>query len=134
VAKKGPLDQDEELGEMKPSNRSRVLAAAATLLVTLAIPAVASAAYGAIAVNQSTGAWGASYHAPAKWYAERQALRKCAGECDVMVWVRNRCAAVVIGRTKFVAGMAGTKRAAIRVARRRAHDHKARLLAWVCSG
>jgi hypothetical protein len=95
---------------------------------------VASAAFGAIAVNRSTGAWGIAYRAPAKWYAERQALRKWRGECSVMVWVRNRCAAVVEHRTAFVAGMGSTKAAAIRTACGRARDRHAPMIAWVCSG
>jgi hypothetical protein len=110
--------------------RSAVLA----LVLSVAAPAAAQAAYGAIAVNRSTAAWGVSYREPAKWYAERQALRKCAGECRVMVWVRNRCAAVVVGRTAFVAGMGDSKQAAIRSAHHRAGDGKAHVLAWTCSG
>jgi hypothetical protein len=119
---------------VKPTNRRRILAAAITGVLMLVAPAVANAAYGAIAVNSNTGTWGVAYRAPARWYAERQALRKCAGECSVIVWVRNRCAAVVVGRTGFVAGTSDSKGTAIAVARRRAHDQQARLLAWVCSG
>jgi hypothetical protein len=104
------------------------------VIAGLALPASALAAYGAIAVNQSTGAWGISHDAPARWYAERQALRACRGECVVMVWARNRCAAVVVGSTGFVAGMGSTRRGADRTARRRAHDKHARELAWTCSG
>jgi hypothetical protein len=102
--------------------------------LSLAIPALAIAAYGAIAVDPHTGAWGLSYSAPAKWYAERQAVRKCAGECNVMVWVRNRCAAVVRSHTTYVAGIGATKKAAIKKARKRAHDRRAPMVAWVCSG
>lgn len=120
---------------MTPRIRLRLpVALAAAFTLTLAAPAIASAAYGAIAVNPSTGQWGLSYRAPAKWYAERQALRKCAGKCTVMVWVYDQCGAVVIGRTRFVAGSGASKNGAIRVARRRAHDRRARMLAWVCSG
>jgi site-specific recombinase len=114
---------------------SRLVAAAAVALtLALAAPAVASAAYGAIAINRSTAAWGLAYRAPARWYAERQALRKCPGNCSVITWVFDQCAAVVETPRTFVSGAGPGKLAAIHNARMRAHDHNARFIAWVCSG
>jgi hypothetical protein len=51
-----------------------------------------------------------------------------------MVWVRNRCAAVVLTSTRFYAGIGSTRRRAVHDARRRAHSPHARRLAWTCSG
>ena len=118
---------------VRPSSRF-VAAMAAALIFALAIPAVASAAYGAIAINRSTAAWGVSYRAPAESSAKRQALRKCPGNCRIILWVYNQCGAVVETPTQFVSGAAPSKLAAIRDARRRAHDQRARFIAWVCSG
>jgi hypothetical protein len=115
------------------SRRRLAATLAVAMMLALAAPALASAAYAAIAVNRSTAAWGVAYRAPAKWYAERQALRKCPGECKVIAWVFDQCAAVVQNHTQFVAGAGPGKLAAIKDARRRAHDHQARFIAWVCS-
>ena len=120
---------------MLARSSSRFAAAVGVALtLALAAPAVASAAYGAIAINRATAAWGVAYRAPAKWYAKRQALRKCPGNCRVILWVYDQCGAVVETPTKFVSGAGPGKLAAIRDARRRAHDHHARFIAWVCSG
>ena len=114
---------------------SRATAAVAlTATLALAAPAIASAAYGAIAINQSTAAWGVAYNQAAKSSAEHTALHKCPGACRVIVWVFDQCAAVVENRTHFVAGVGPGKVAAIKAARRRAHDARARFIAWVCSG
>jgi hypothetical protein len=115
-------------------HRARGLVAATVIVVSLAAPASASALYGAIAVNRHTGAWGVGYNAPAKWRAKVLALRHCRGECRVIVWVHDGCAAVVVGPLRYVSGLGTTKRRAIAAARRRAHHPHAPVLAWVCSG
>ena len=112
--------------------RSFIAAAVATSLA-LAVPAVASAEYGAIAVNPSNGASGVSFNFNKKGPALRRAQRKCPGNCRIAVWVRNQCAAVVATQTRFVPGVARTKRKAIRDARRRANGPDD-LVAWTCSG
>jgi hypothetical protein len=114
--------------------RRGAVAVAVALSLSLAAPAAAFALYGAIAINPKTAGWGVAYNAPAKWYAKRQALRKCRGFCRVAVWVRNQCAAVVVGPLRYVAGVGPTKRLAIRHARHRSHHPRAPVLAWVCSG
>jgi hypothetical protein len=112
----------------------RRLAAIAVAVAAFAAPAAAQAAYGAIAVNRHDAAWGVSYNQPSLGAAKRVARRHCRGGCRIMVWVRNRCAAVVTTRTSFYAGIGSTRSRAVRDARRRAHDHYARRLAWTCSG
>jgi Domain of unknown function (DUF4189) len=102
--------------------------------VGCALPAAAEAAYGAIAVNHQTGGWGVAYNAPAQWFAERQALRKCHGECTIAVWVQDACAAVVRRGRAMISGWAETKSGAIEVARRHAHRLRAGVIAWLCSG
>lgn len=110
------------------------LAVAAVLSLSLAMPAAADAAFGAIAVNPKTGAAGLSWNYPTQDGAKRHAERQCAGRCRIAVWVRNQCAAVVATRTRFVSGVGGSKRKALLDARRRAHNPAAKRVAWVCSG
>ena len=115
-----------------PRRLALIVAVAGTL--SLAAPAVAAAAYGAIAIDRATGAWGISYNRTSLSNAKHGALVHCRGNCRVMVWVRNHCAAVVQSPTAFVAGIGSTRSRAIHDARRRAHDSFARRVAWTCSG
>lgn len=120
---------------MRISIRLVVVAATiAALSLPLAAPAAADAAYGAIAVNRKTGAYGVSFSYGTLRAARRRALAECRGNCRVIVWVRNRCAAVVETPTRYVAGVGSTKRRAARNARRRANNRTARRVAWTCSG
>ena len=119
---------------MRARRRLVTSVAAVALSLSLAVPAIAAADYGAIAINRATGAWGVSYNRPSVHNAERGARAHCRGYCHVMVWVRNRCAAVVETQTRFVAGIGTTRSRAVRSARHRAGDHFARRVAWVCSG
>jgi hypothetical protein len=107
---------------------------ALALVLVLAVPAAAFADYAAIAINRHTGGWGVSYDAPAKWRAKVLAVRHCRGECRVIVWVRDGCAAVVVGPLRYVSGIGVSKRRAIAAARRHAHHPRAPVLAWTCSG
>lgn len=119
---------------MPPVRRARGAIAAVTILLCLAVPAAAFAAYGAIAINPHTGAWGIGYNASTKRRAESVALKRCSGNCRVVVWVRNGCAAVVVGPLRYVSGIGSTKASAIAAARRHAHHPHAPLRAWTCSG
>jgi hypothetical protein len=67
-------------------------------------------------------------------FSVRSGSRDGGGNCQVLVWVRNHCAAVVDTSTRFVAGIGSTRSRAVHDARRRAHDSFARRVAWVCSG
>jgi hypothetical protein len=111
-----------------------VVAAAAAMSLPLAAPAAADAAYGAIAVNRNTGATGISFNYSTLRGARRRALNECTGNCRVLVWVRNQCAAVVETPTRYVAGIGSTRRRAVRNARQRANNRTAKRRAWVCSG
>jgi uncharacterized protein DUF4189 len=114
--------------------RLNALAVLGTLAVSLALPAAALAAYGAIAINPTTGSWGVSVHAGTRGSAERRAKRECHGRCRVLLWVRNECAAAVETPTRFWGGWGPNRKAAITSARRHAHQRHAHLLAWTCSG
>jgi Domain of unknown function (DUF4189) len=110
------------------------ISAVAAVVLALAVPAVASADYGAIAVNPNTGASGVSFNYNRKGPALRRAHRECDGRCRIAVWVRNQCAAVVVNPRKYVPGTGETKRKAIRNARKRSGGTGERLVAWTCSG
>jgi hypothetical protein len=100
----------------------------------LAVPASALAFYGSIAVNPQTEAFGGSYNQPTKKAAERTALKHCPGTCRTLLWVRDFCAAAVVTRKGFWGGFGSTHNAAIRAARKHAHNPQAKFLTWVCSG
>jgi Domain of unknown function (DUF4189) len=119
---------------MTTNVRKAFPAAVVAISLALAIPAVASAEYGAIAVNPNTGASGVSFNYNKKGPALRRAQRECPGNCRIAVWVRNQCAAVVTSPRRFVPGVGPTKRKAIRDARRRAAGGRNPLVAWTCSG
>jgi hypothetical protein len=104
------------------------------VVAALALPGVALARYGAIAVNPRTEAYGGSYNWGTRAAAERAAMRKCRGHCRILLWVRDFCAAAVVDRRGFWGGFGATHNAAIRAARRRAHDQRATFVTWVCSG
>ncbi len=106
----------------------------ALVALSLAAPSSALAAYGAVAVNSRTGSWGISYRAASLSGAERRARRECHGGCRVLLWVRAQCAAAVATATRFWGGWGRNRTVAIDLARRRAHDRRAQLIAWTCSG
>lgn len=115
--------------------RLRVVAltAIAATSLALAVPAAASADYGAIAVNPNTAASGVSFGYNKKRNAKRRAKRECPGRCRITVWVRNGCAATVVNDRGFYSAAARKKRRAIRKAHRKAPGRD-RLVAWTCSG
>ncbi len=114
--------------------RRFVVASAIALVMATAVPAVASAAFGAIAINPKTGDVGLSVNKPTQRDAKQRAEKDCFGNCRIAVWVRNGCAAVVETRTRYIAGLGATKNKALRDARRRAHNPDAHRVAWICSG
>lgn len=119
-------------------NRTKlfVLAAIAALTMALAAPALASADWGAIAVNPRTGKVGVSYDYPTAHRAKKRARNECHQKaCQVAVWVRNQWAALVLKRNGvFVAGVGLTKKQAFAKARARAHESSAKKWASVFSG
>ncbi|MGI8505441.1 MAG: DUF4189 domain-containing protein [Solirubrobacteraceae bacterium] len=120
---------------MRNARRSiRTLTALCTIAVSLIAPAAALARYAAIAIDPVTCTWGTSYHAATRAIAERKAKHECRGRCRVLIWVRDQCAAAVETRAAFWGGFGPSRTAAIRDARRRAHDRHARFIVWTCSG
>ena len=123
---------------------------ATTLAVTLALalPAVATASYGAIAVDPlypPPAPFGFSFHFATKAGARHKALRECrkhasTGRCRLVAMIHNFCAAVVYsplfrnGYGPYVAGLGSSKRVAIANARIRMGDPHAKLVVWTCSG
>jgi hypothetical protein len=112
----------------------RTLLSLVVVTAMLAVPASALAFYGSIAVNPQTEAFGGSYRQPTKQTAERMALRHCRGRCRTLLWVRDYCAAAVVTPAGFWGGFGPTHIAAIRAARKHAHDKHATFLTWVCTG
>jgi hypothetical protein len=119
-------------------NRTKliVLSSIAALTMALAAPALASADWGAIAVNPRTGKVGVSYDYPTAHRAKKRARNECHQKaCQVAVWVRNQWAALVLKRNGvFVAGVGLTKKKAFARARERAHESSAKRWASVFSG
>lgn len=113
-----------------------VLSSIAAVTMALAAPSVASADWGAIAVNPRTGKVGVSYHYPTANRAKKRARNECHQKaCQVAVWVRNQWAALVLKRNGvFVAGVGLTKKKAFAKARERAHESSAKKWASVFSG
>jgi hypothetical protein len=122
------------LGSMQRT-RILVIAAIAALALALAAPALASADWGAIAVNPKTGKVGVSYDYPSAHRAKKRALSQCHQRaCRVAVWVSDQYAALVLKRDGvFVAGVGLTKDLAFRKARERAHESHAKRVAWIYS-
>ncbi|HEX5711986.1 MAG TPA: DUF4189 domain-containing protein [Solirubrobacterales bacterium] len=115
--------------------RARSIAALATLALVLAVPAAASASWGAIAIEPTSGKVGYARGQDSAAAAKEFALKECGGgKCKVAVWVSNGYGAVVKKKNGvYIAGHGRTKNIATRDARERAHE-KAPLVAWVFSG
>jgi len=105
----------------------------------LALPTIAEAhGFGAIAYSRSTGSFGWSDDFDSRYGAEVRALNGCrayAGDCRVVVWVLNSCAALASGRT---GGFGFAWHASRRVARSRAlrqcrrNDRGCRIRKTIC--
>lgn len=111
-------------------------AATASVVVALALPAAAQAAWGAIAVDPDTGATGVSYDYSTAAAAKDRARGECGGDgCRIAVWVRSGYAALVRKASGvYVAGAGLTKHRAFVRARHRAHEQSARQVVWIYSG
>lgn len=118
--------------------RRRLLAIliAAAVVLALAVPALAAADWGAIAVNPRTGKVGVSYDYSTSHHAKKRALARChQSGCRVAVWVADQYAALVLKRNGlFVAGVGRTRNLAFEKAKERAHERQAKRYAWVFSG
>ena len=121
---------------MKSRKLSATVTIAAFLALSLAAPAAASAAWGAIAINPQTGSIGVGFGEPTKKAAQNEAEHDCKGQCRQYLYVRNKCGAAAANSRRIVAGFGNTKHEAIRKAKRKARKGPgpAKLVAWVCSG
>jgi hypothetical protein len=126
------------LGIKTRAKRTKLFAITSICAVAMAFaaPALASADWGAIAVNPKTGKVGLAYDYPTAHRAKKRARAECHQKaCQVAVWVRNQWAALVLKRNGvFVAGVGTSKHAAFHKARERAHESSAKKIAYVFSG
>ena len=98
------------------------LALTAAAVLVLAVPAVAFAEFGVIAVNKRTTKQRTAV-APALSTAERAALQACGRQCVVMAQVNSKCAVVVHLGRHYWTGYGATQAGALRHARRKAANH-----------
>jgi hypothetical protein len=122
---------------LKLSLGLRFAAALIALVLLLAVPAAAQADWGAIAVDPITGKYGVSFDYNSARAAQHRARNECGtNHCKVAVWVANGYAALVQKRSNglYFAGFGHSKHAAFAKALHRAHEPRARHVAWVFSG
>jgi serine/threonine-protein kinase len=62
--------------------------------------AFAADTYAAIAYSKETGAYGYGNKYRSRDDAEERALQECGPGCTVVMWVRNQCAGLAVGRGK----------------------------------
>jgi hypothetical protein len=113
----------------------RLAVVTVSLGLLLAVPAAAQAAWGAIAIDPTTGKVGYSHQQPSAVASKKKALHECGeSHCKVAVWVFNGYGAVVKKKNGlYIAGIDRTKNLAFRDARERAHE-SAPAVAWIFSG
>jgi hypothetical protein len=121
---------------MKTRKLSATVAAVVALSLALVVPAAASAAWGAIALNLQTGQAGVGFNEQTKHDAQNEAEKDCPGKCRQALIVRNKCGAIFANSNSFVAGFGNTKHDAIKKAKKKAQKAggRVKLVAWVCSG
>ncbi len=114
----------------------RICAFATALVALLALPAVAQAKWGAIAIDPITEKIGYARNDPSAAVAKTHAKDRCGtSHCKAALWVFNGYGAVVKKKNGlYISGLGRTKNLAFKDARRRAHDSTARSVAWVFSG
>ncbi len=113
-----------------------ILVAAAAVAALFVAPTAARADWGAISINEATRHASISYDYGTQAGAKIRSQAECGSGCHVAVWVRNGYGVLVKTRGgRYIAGLSHrTRSAAIRMARRRAHQPTAPLFAWVFSG
>jgi hypothetical protein len=116
--------------------RNVLVAATAALVLLLAVPAAAQAAWGAIAIDPTTGNIGFSHRQPNANKAQTVARNDCGTpHCKAAVWVFNGYGAVVQKKNGiYISGLGRTKAQAFANARKRANEQSAHSVAWVFSG
>ncbi|MFN8152194.1 MAG: DUF4189 domain-containing protein [Solirubrobacterales bacterium] len=122
---------------MKSRVKSSSVVAVALVVLALAVPAAASAAWGAIALNVPTGQAGVAYNEGSKSAAKKAAIKDCPGKCRAALIVLNKCGAIAVNNNgRYVAGFGNSKKEAVKKAKKKARKAGggAKLIAFVCSG
>lgn len=113
-----------------------VIAACAALLavqVQAATPRKPSA-YGAIAYERTTQAWGTSHAARNDREARIDALQRCADKrCEVRISIRNGCGALADGPKHPATASGATRDEAETKALRKCGGEACRIVAWACT-
>ena len=80
--------------------RPLILLGNAALFVLLGAATAAAAGdnFGAIAFSSSSGATGYSYDYDSRDGAEERALQECGPGCKVVLWFKNACGALAVGK------------------------------------
>jgi len=98
-----------------------------------------AARYGSIAFSEDSGAWGYSHGYSSRSAAKGRALRACRARgdgCRIVVWFRNACGALAVGRGNVYGWSWNTSRARARrraLAECRARTSGCRIRVTVCS-
>lgn len=107
-----------------------------TLFACLTASASAEDNYGAFAFSQETGAYGYSYDHGSRGLAEEDALKRCGGNCSVVLWFKNACRALAAGGGHgYGTGWADNRSRAEEIATANCEEHTddCALLAWACT-
>jgi serine/threonine-protein kinase len=83
---------------MKRTRRWPLLALLGASPAFIAAAPAAAEQYLAIAFSQSSGAYGYYHRAASRDRAEEGALQECGPGCEVVIWARDACAALAVGR------------------------------------
>jgi Domain of unknown function (DUF4189) len=115
--------------------RSALVALAGALVLLFAVPALAQASWGSIAINPETGKVGISSGKSSAQAAKRAAKNRCGNRhCKSALWVFNGWGAVVKKKSGvYISGIGRTKAKAFANARKRAGE-RAPAYASVFSG
>jgi len=113
------------------------LAAACAALLAIEVHAAKPrkpAPYGAIAYHRASQSWGTSHDAKTSRDARIGALQRCANpRCEVVVSVRNGCAALADGPKRAAAAPGVTRDEAETKALRKCGGGECRVIAWACT-
>jgi hypothetical protein len=78
--------------------RLTAICVALSLMAGCASAALADDTYAAIAYSKDSGAYGYANKYGSRRAAEERALQECGPGCSVVMWVRNECAGLAVGR------------------------------------
>jgi serine/threonine-protein kinase len=78
--------------------RLTAICVALGLMAGCASAAFADDTYAAIAYSKDSGTYGYANKYRSRREAEERALQECGPGCSVVMWVRNQCAGLAVGR------------------------------------